>query len=62
MVAPTVLAGGSPVKWVALLVFIVVVFAALWYYGFIEQFLGPWKAWADWIGDFRGEPGVRPQQ
>jgi hypothetical protein len=24
----------------------------LWKYGFIEKFLGPWAAWAKWIGYF----------
>jgi hypothetical protein len=26
---------------------------ALWKYGFVEQFLGPWAAWAKWIGYFQ---------
>jgi len=47
------------VKWVVLLLFIAAVFVALWKYGFIEEFLGPWAAWANWIGYFSGNPGVR---
>jgi hypothetical protein len=46
-------------KWVVLLLVVVVVFFGLWKYGYIEQFLGPWAAWANWIGYFSGKPGVR---
>ncbi len=46
-------------KWLAFLVLVAVVAVALWKYGYVEEFLGPWWAWAKWIGYFTGEPGVR---
>jgi hypothetical protein len=47
-------------KWVVLLLLIVAVFVVLWKYGYVEQFLGPWAAWSNWIGYYSGNPGVRP--
>jgi hypothetical protein len=29
------------------------VLVALWKNGFVEKFLGPWAAWAKWIGYFQ---------
>jgi hypothetical protein len=40
-------------KWISFAVVVVVVFVLLWKYGFIEKFLGPWAAWAKWIGYFQ---------
>lgn len=40
-------------KWIVMLLFTAGVFFALWRYGYIEKFLGPWAAWAKWIGYFQ---------
>jgi len=40
-------------KWLKFLIVAVVVFGVLWKYGYVEEFLGPWAAWADFIGYFR---------
>lgn len=40
-------------KWLVFALVLVVVFFALWKYGFVDEFLGPWKGWADYIGYFQ---------
>jgi len=40
-------------KWLVLLLLVAVVAVVLWKYGFVEQFLVPWSAWAKWIGYFQ---------
>jgi hypothetical protein len=40
------------VKWALIAFVTVAAIAALWKYGFIEEFLGPWAAWANFIGYF----------
>jgi hypothetical protein len=47
--------------WILVSIIIICVFIALWQSGalektlgpgLVEKFLGPWKAWAKWIGYF----------
>jgi hypothetical protein len=40
-------------KWLVFLLVIAAIGVVLWKFGFIEQFLGPWAAWAKWIGYFQ---------
>ena len=40
-------------KWLVLLLVIAAVGFGLWKYGFVEEFLRPWGAWARWIGYFQ---------
>lgn len=40
-------------KWILILLIAAGVAIVLWKYGFIERFLGPWAAWAKWIGYFQ---------
>lgn len=40
-------------KWLLMLAFLVTVFVLVWKYGLVEKFLGPWAAWAKWIGYFQ---------
>lgn len=40
-------------KWVMIGLVTLVVFLGLWRFGLIEKFLGPWAAWANWIGYFQ---------
>jgi hypothetical protein len=40
-------------KWVMFVLVVAVVFLALWYFGFFEEFFGPWAAWANFIGYFK---------
>ena len=40
-------------KYVIILVVTAVVVAGLWASGFLDDFLGPWAAWANWIGYFQ---------
>ena len=46
-------------KWLVPVLLIAAALVALWKYGYVEEFLGPWAAWANWIGYFCGNPGVR---
>ncbi|HSQ54739.1 MAG TPA: hypothetical protein VLM40_03260 [Gemmata sp.] len=39
-------------KWLMILLVVVIVVVVLWKYGFLEQLLGPWAAWAKFIGYF----------
>jgi hypothetical protein len=43
----------ASMKWVSILVVTAIAVGALWRYGFIEQVLGPWAAWAKWVGYFQ---------
>jgi hypothetical protein len=40
-------------KWALILAVAVTVVMVLWYTGYVEKFLGPWAAWAKWIGYFQ---------
>jgi hypothetical protein len=40
-------------KWVIFVLVVGVVGFALWRCGFIEEFLGPWAGWANFIGYFQ---------
>lgn len=40
-------------KWLTILVVAATAFLAAAKIGFLEDFLGPWAAWANWIGYFR---------
>ena len=40
-------------KWITFVLVVVVVFFVLWKFGYIEKFLGPWAAWANFIGYFQ---------
>jgi len=40
-------------KWVSILAVAFLVVGALWRFGFVEKVLGPWAAWAKWIGYFQ---------
>ena len=40
-------------KWILILLVTVGVAIVLWKYGFIEELLGPWAAWANFIGYFQ---------
>lgn len=40
-------------KWLTILVVAVTIFIVLARIGFLEEFLGPWAAWAKWIGYFQ---------
>jgi hypothetical protein len=40
-------------KWVSILAVTVLVVVVLWRCGYVEKVLGPWAAWAKWIGYFQ---------
>jgi hypothetical protein len=40
-------------KWAGIFVVAGFILMVLWYSGFIEEFLGPWAAWANFIGYFQ---------
>ncbi len=39
-------------KWLSILLVAATIIVLLWKFGFVEEFLGPWAAWANWIGYF----------
>lgn len=39
-------------KWIKIVLFILLVAAACWWFGLLDDFHRPWKAWANWIGYF----------
>lgn len=40
-------------RWLLIALVTIGVFVLLWKNGFVEKFLGPWAAWAKWIGYFQ---------
>ena len=40
-------------KWLVFLLVLALIFLALWKFGFLEQFFGPWAGWAKFIGYFQ---------
>jgi hypothetical protein len=41
------------VKWIVFLLVVAGVGFGLWKYGFFDEFMEPWKGWANYIGYFQ---------